>query len=99
MKSFQMKKRSQDLEAFSQYTVNVSHFIEVTIKDKPIIQEEGRGKNAKAHITNLYYIECRVFPLQSARDVVPHPIRELRYITAVVLHSANDAEALIGGVK
>lgn len=44
MKSFQVKKRSQDLEAFSQYTVNVSHFIEVTIKDKPIIQEEGRNR-------------------------------------------------------
>lgn len=37
------EKRSQDLKVFSQYTVNVSHFIEGTIKDNPIKQEEGRG--------------------------------------------------------
>lgn len=37
------EKRSQDLKAFSQYTVNVSHFIGDTIKDNPIKQEEGRG--------------------------------------------------------
>lgn len=37
------EKRSQDLKAFSQYTVNVSHFIEDIIKDNPIKQEEGRG--------------------------------------------------------
>lgn len=37
------EKRSQDLKVFSQYTVNVSHFIEDTIKDNPIKQKEGRG--------------------------------------------------------
>lgn len=38
------EKRSQDLKAFSQYTVNVSHFIEDIIKENnPIKQEEERG--------------------------------------------------------
>lgn len=55
-------------------------------------------QNAKVHITNLYYIEYRVFPPQSTRDVVPHPIREQHYNTVADLLSANDAEALIGGV-
>lgn len=56
------------------------------------------GQNAKAHITNLYYIEYQVFPPQSSRDVVPHPIREQHYNTVPVFIPANDAEALIGGV-
>lgn len=38
------EKRSQDLKAFSQYTVNVSHSVEDIIKDNPIKQEVERGE-------------------------------------------------------